>query len=57
LLIAGGADRMTPPRIGEALAKAITGARMEVFPDTGHMIMVERPNATTDSIHRFLASV
>lgn len=57
LLIAGGADRMTPPRIGETLVKAIAGARMEVFPDTGHMIMVERPNETTDSIHRFLASV
>ncbi|MGE0254928.1 MAG: alpha/beta fold hydrolase [Alphaproteobacteria bacterium] len=57
LLLAGGADRMTPPRAGETLAKAIAGARMEVFPDTGHMIMVERPNETTDAIHRFLASV
>lgn len=41
LLIAGGDDRMTPPRIGETLVKSIAGALMEVFPDTGHMIMVE----------------
>lgn len=36
LVMAGGYDRLTPPRASEALAKAIPGAELKVFPKSAH---------------------
>ncbi|MSP81339.1 MAG: alpha/beta hydrolase [Alphaproteobacteria bacterium] len=46
-------DRMTPPREGLALTKAITGARSHAIPGSGHMMMVEAPDATLDALKEF----
>jgi pimeloyl-ACP methyl ester carboxylesterase len=54
LVIAGALDRMTPPRQGAKLAEAIPDARLVTLPACGHMMMVERPDATLDALIDFL---
>jgi len=55
LVLSGEADRMTPAREGRALAKLIRSAVLVVTPGAGHMIMIERPDATLDALKEFLA--
>lgn len=50
LVLCGGADRMTPPRQGRTLADAIAGARLQILPGAGHMLMQERPDETLDAL-------
>lgn len=57
LVLAGGADRMTPPRQGEALAAAIPGARFALLPDAGHLMMLEDPDAVLAALVPFLAGL
>jgi len=54
VLVLGAADMMTPCAKGEALAAAIGGAATVVLPGCGHMVMVERPDATTDALRKVL---
>jgi pimeloyl-ACP methyl ester carboxylesterase len=55
LVVAGGADRMTPARQAAKLAEAIEGAQLVTLPACGHMLMVEQPDATLDALIAFLA--
>jgi pimeloyl-ACP methyl ester carboxylesterase len=55
LVVAGGADRMTPARQGAKLAEAIKDAQLVMLPECGHMMMVEQPDATLDALVAFLA--
>ncbi len=57
MVISAAADRMTPPRAGQSLAEAIVGARFEVLPGAGHMMMAEAPDAVTRTLAGFLASL
>ena len=50
LIVAGQADRMTPAKAAAKLAAAIADARLVVLPDCGHMMMVEKPDATLDAL-------
>lgn len=43
LLVLGERDLMTPRPAGEALGKAIPGARVVVVPGAGHLLPTERP--------------
>jgi pimeloyl-ACP methyl ester carboxylesterase len=54
LLLLGAFDRMTPVKSGRALGAAIRGAKIVVLPGCGHMMMVERPDATLDALNDFL---
>lgn len=56
LLLLGARDLMTPPKGAAALAKAIPGARMVVLPDSGHMMMIEQPDATLDALRDHIAA-
>ena len=55
LVIIGGSDSMTPPKIGRQLAEAIAGSRTIVVPDCGHMLMYEAPDAVLDALIGFFA--
>lgn len=50
LLLLGEIDRMTPPAAARDLATRITDARTVILPRAGHMMMVEQPDATIDSL-------
>ncbi|HEX4903527.1 MAG TPA: alpha/beta fold hydrolase [Acidimicrobiales bacterium] len=50
VVVAGTHDRLTPLPGNEAIADLIPGARLEVLPGMGHMLMFEAPDAVTDAI-------
>ncbi len=54
LIIGGGADKMTPPRFSQLLAAQIQDAVLEIIPEAGHMVMLEAPRQTADSLLSFL---
>lgn len=50
LLLAGALDRMTPAAGARELAGLIDDARVVEFAGCGHMMMVEKPDATLDAL-------
>jgi pimeloyl-ACP methyl ester carboxylesterase len=50
LIVAGSADRMTPVAGARELAKAIDGARVVVIAESGHLMMIEKPDQTLDAL-------
>lgn len=54
LVIAGDDDRMTPPKGVGPLIEVLAEARLTVLPATGHMMPVERPDETLDTMRDFL---
>ena len=57
LIICGREDRMTPLHYSEFLRDHIAGARLEVIPNAGHMVMLEQPDRISDVIADFLNSI
>jgi len=54
LIIAGGADRMTPPEYGGYLHDQMPDAQFVEIKDGGHMLAVEKPAEVAEAIARFL---
>jgi pimeloyl-ACP methyl ester carboxylesterase len=50
VVLAGSHDQLTPLPGNELIAEMIPGARLEVLPGMGHMLMFEAPDAVTDAI-------
>ena len=50
VLVLGDGDLMTPAAKGRTLGQAIAGSRTVVVKDSGHFMMVERPDETLDAI-------
>jgi pimeloyl-ACP methyl ester carboxylesterase len=50
----GERDRMIPSKHGTELAKKIAGVTLEVFPDCGHYLHHDRPEAFTSFVRDFL---
>ncbi len=42
LVMVGEADLQTPPQHSQEIARLLPNAELEVLPETGHMIMMER---------------
>ena len=57
LILAGAEDRLTPPRLGRALADGIPGARLVEIPGAGHFPQLETPEAVNGALRTFLASL
>jgi len=57
LVIAGSADRLTPPATTRALAEAIPGAGFAVLPDAGHLLMIEARAALRDVLRPFVSAI
>ncbi|MBN1135830.1 MAG: alpha/beta fold hydrolase [Anaerolineae bacterium] len=55
LVVCGTADRMMPVYLATALRDRLPVARMHVVHGAGHMIMIERPEAVTRVLGRFLS--
>lgn len=54
LVFAGAEDRMVPAKATGEMAAAIAGAEIVTIPASGHMMMLEAPDATVDALHGFL---
>ena len=54
LFLLGAEDRMTPAAKGKAFAERIAGARVDVLPGVGHMMMIEAPVATLTALKTVL---
>jgi len=54
LIVASERDRHCPPKAAEIIASGIKGSKLEVLPDAGHPIPVEKPRELARSISSFL---
>ncbi len=54
LVITGDADRLIPAQNSRYLARAIRGAKLEVFPGAGHDFPTEQPELFRSTLSRFL---
>jgi len=57
MAICGEHDRMTPLRNSQYLADTIPNARLQVIPDSGHMVMLEKPVEVAKSLEGFLSGI
>lgn len=54
LLLFGEEDALTPPAVGEAMARRIRGAELRIVPGAGHLSNLENAEAFTEELCRFL---
>ncbi|MCO6445401.1 MAG: alpha/beta fold hydrolase [Anaerolineae bacterium] len=57
LVLCGTADRMTPPKLSEAIATAIPGAELHLIEGAGHMLQLERPTAVAEYLTGWVATL
>jgi pimeloyl-ACP methyl ester carboxylesterase len=50
LVLVGDGDELTPPMLSEEIAAGITGSRLVVVPDCGHLSTMERPEQVTKAL-------
>jgi len=55
LVVWGASDRLIPVRDADVFVELIPNSRKVIFPDTGHMAMLERPAAFNKLLAEFLA--
>jgi pimeloyl-ACP methyl ester carboxylesterase len=51
-VLVGSRDVLTPVRLGRSIARRIPGATLEVLPDAGHILPLERPAEIIAAIGR-----
>jgi len=54
LIIVGAEDTLTPPAMSQDLQRAISGSRLEVIPEAGHLASLEQPAAFNAELGHFL---
>ncbi len=54
LVVCGEDDRMTPLRYAQYLSSAIAGARLDIIPAAGHMVMLEQAQRVAESLLSYL---
>jgi 3-oxoadipate enol-lactonase len=57
LIVAGEADRATPPAEAEKLHTLIAGSRLELIPGAGHAVPIEEPAAVSELVNQFLVGL
>jgi len=57
LIICGEEDQMTPVLFSQYLEENICGSRLELIPDAGHMVMLEKPEIVARLVADFLDEV
>jgi pimeloyl-ACP methyl ester carboxylesterase len=56
LILQGTGDNVVDPRNADLLAERIPGARVELFPDRGHLLVWEEGAAVAETVKEFLQS-
>ena len=54
LVLVGDADELTPPELAKEICAGISGARLVVVPDCGHLSTIERPDAVNAALVEWL---
>lgn len=54
LVIAGTADRMTPPAAGRLVAQSVQSGTLRLLPGCGHAMLAEQPNLVLDALAEFV---
>jgi pimeloyl-ACP methyl ester carboxylesterase len=57
LVVVGDADQPAVLETADRLVAEVPDVRRVVFPDTAHMLSLERPDAFADLVERFLGEV
>ena len=57
IVICGEHDQMTPLRYSQYLADSMPNAILQVIPDSGHMVILEKPAEVSFALDRFLNSL
>jgi pimeloyl-ACP methyl ester carboxylesterase len=57
LVMCGIDDQMTPLRYAQYLADAIPGARLQLVPEAGHMLMLEQPQTVAAALETWLKTI
>lgn len=55
LIVVGDSDQLTPPAAAEEMHALVSGSRLEVIADCGHMSTLERPDRVTKLLVEWLA--
>ena len=54
LILVGSHDQMTPPKHSEYLAAHLPQASLQIIPEAGHMVALEKPQDITQAVKNFL---
>lgn len=54
LILCGTLDVMTPPKFSKSLAEQIPQSQLHLLEKTGHMLMLEQPDAVANLLKKFL---
>jgi pimeloyl-ACP methyl ester carboxylesterase len=57
LVVCGEGDGITPAECSREIVQAIAGARLELLPDCGHMLTMEKPDQVNALLRDWLGSV
>ena len=57
LVVCGDRDIMTPLKYSRFMAEKISGSRLVVIPDAGHMVFLEKPDEVNREIGKFMAEI
>ena len=57
LILCGAEDRMTPVRYSQYLSTHIPNSRLEIIPEAGHMVMLEKPQLVAGILKDFFDEV
>ena len=53
LAVTGELDRMTPVKFAQTMAESVPRGHVEIVPDAGHMVMLERPAEVNATLQAF----
>ena len=56
LIVVGDSDQLTPPAAAEEMHALVSGSRLEVLAECGHMSTLERPDQVTKLLVEWLAA-
>ncbi len=54
MVLVGDGDELTPPELAEEIAAGISGSRLVIVPDCGHLSTLERPDAVNAALAEWL---
>jgi len=57
LVVCGEDDVLTPPKYSHYLADKISGTNLQIIPEAGHMVMIEKPGQVGQAIYGFIQVV